>query len=92
MTEKSVVVTGASGGIGEEFSRLFARDGYTLLLVARSGDKLKKLADELTATHGVPVATCALDLAATDAPKRVFEAAQQLNQPIEILVNNAGIG
>jgi len=46
VTEKSVVVTGASGGIGEEFSRLFARDGYTLLLVARSGDKLKRLADE----------------------------------------------
>ena len=50
-----VVVTGASGGIGYELARLFARDGYPLLLTARSGDKLQAFAAELTAAHGVPV-------------------------------------
>ena len=45
-----VVVTGASGGIGYELCKLFASDHYPLLLVARSGDKLKAFAEELTAT------------------------------------------
>jgi len=87
-----VVVTGASGGIGYELCKLFARDHYPLLLVARSGDKLKAFAEELTATHAVTVATCALDLAAPDAPKQLFDAAQNQGVPVQILVNNAGFG
>jgi len=87
-----VVVTGASGGIGYELCKLFARDGYPLLLVARSGDKLKAFAEELTAAHGVAVATCALDLAAPDAPSQLFESAQNQRLPVQVLVNNAGFG
>jgi short-subunit dehydrogenase len=87
-----VVVTGASGGIGYELCKLFARDGYPLLLVARSGDKLSAFAAEQTTAHGVPVATCALDLAAPDAPDRVFEAAGRERRPTVVLVNNAGFG
>ena len=51
-----VVVTGASGGIGYEPARLFARDGWPLLLAARSGDKLTAFARELSDAHHVPVA------------------------------------
>ncbi len=87
-----VVVTGASGGIGYELCKLFARDGYPLLLVARSGDKLKAFAEELTAAHGVAVATSALDLAAPDAPSQLFESAQNQRLPVQVLVNNAGFG
>ena len=87
-----VVVTGASGGIGYELCKLFAHDLFPLLMVARSGDKLKAFAEELTATHGVTVATCALDLGAPDAPNRLFEAAQNQGLPVQILVNNAGFG
>jgi uncharacterized protein len=85
-----VVVTGASGGIGAELCRLFARDGYPLLLAARSGNKLTAFADELTAAHGVPAAVCAVDLAAPEAPGQLFEAAQRQGRPVEGLVNNAG--
>jgi uncharacterized protein len=87
-----VVVTGASGGIGYELCKLFARDGYPLLLTARNGDKLSSFAQELTAAHGVNVATSPLDLAAPDAPGRLFEAAQRQDRPVDVLVNNAGFG
>jgi uncharacterized protein len=87
-----VVVTGASGGLGYELSKLFAKDKYPLLLAARSGDKLKTFAAELTAAHGVPVAVCAVDLGAPDGPNQLFEAAQGQGRPVEALVNNAGFG
>jgi uncharacterized protein len=87
-----VVVTGASGGIGYELCKLFAHDGYPLLLTARSGDKLASFAKELTAAHGVSVVTCPLDFAAPDAPQQLFEAAQRLDRPVDVLVNNAGFG
>ena len=87
-----VVVTGASGGIGYELCKLFARDGYPLLLTARNGDKLKTFAQELTAAHGVAVAVCPLDLAAPEAPDQLFEAAQNQDRPVDVLVNNAGFG
>lgn len=87
-----VVVTGASGGIGYELSKRFARDGYPLLLTARNGDKLTTFASELTAAHGVRVDSCPLDLAATDAPGRLFDAARHQGQPVDVLVNNAGFG
>jgi short-subunit dehydrogenase len=87
-----VVVTGASGGIGYELCKLFARDGYPLLLTARNGDKLTTFANELTAAHGVSVAVCPLDLAAADAPGQLFAAAQRQGRPVDVLVNNAGFG
>ena len=80
------------GGIGYELARLFARDGWPLLLAARSGDKLTAFARDLTDAHHVPVAVCAVDLAAPDAPDRLFEAAQREGRPVGALVNNAGVG
>ena len=87
-----VVVTGASGGIGYELARLFARDGWPLLLAARSGDKLTAFAQELTAAHNVPVAVCVVDLAAPGAADQLFEAARRQGRPVGVLVNNAGFG
>lgn len=87
-----VVVTGASGGIGYELCKLFASDHYPLLLAARSGDKLEAFAQELTATYGVPVATCALDLGTPEAPEQLLEAARKQSLPVQVLVNNAGFG
>jgi len=86
------VITGASSGIGAELSKVFAEHGYPLLLVARSADKLKAFADELTASHNVFALPVALDLAATESPARLVEAAQQTGRSVNVLVNNAGYG
>lgn len=87
----TVLITGASGGIGYEFAKLFARDRHNLILVARSGDKLGQVATELRAL-GVTVNIVSLDLAQPGAAKVVFDQVQRENLAVDILVNNAGFG
>jgi short-subunit dehydrogenase len=85
----TALITGASGGIGYELAKFFARDHHNLVLVARSADKLAQVATELQ-VHGGTVKTIALDLAPPPAPKFLFD--QLAGTPIDILVNNAGFG
>ncbi len=87
----NVLITGASGGIGYELAKLFARDRHSLILVARSADKLSLVAKELEA-QGVTVKTMALDLAEPPAPKFLFDQLQREGIEVEILINNAGFG
>jgi short-subunit dehydrogenase len=87
----TVLITGASGGIGYELAKLFARDHHDLVLVARSAEKLSQVAAELQA-HGVTVKTIVLDLALPVAPKFLFDQLQRENIAIDILINNAGYG
>jgi len=88
----TVLITGASGGIGEELARLFAAHGHDLVLVARSEDKLESLGGELARTHGIQSRPLAADLTDPGAPPRIFEALQQQGVSIDVLVNNAGFG
>jgi uncharacterized protein len=87
----TVLITGASGGIGYELAKLFARDHHNLVLVARSADKLAQVATELQA-HGITVKTISLDLAAAPAPKFLFDQVQREGVIIDVLINNAGFG
>ncbi len=87
----TVLITGASGGIGYELAKLFARDHHNLVLVARSADKLAQVAAELQ-PHGVTVKTIALDLAAAPAPKFLFDQLQREGIAVDVLINNAGFG
>jgi short-subunit dehydrogenase len=87
----NVLITGASGGIGYELAKRFARDHHNLVLVARSGDKLAQVARELEA-YGVTVKTIALDLAEPPAPKFLFDQLQREGIAVDILINNAGFG
>jgi uncharacterized protein len=87
----TVLITGASGGIGYELAKFFARDRHNLILVARSADKLADVAAELR-QRGVKVHTFALDLAAPAAPKFLFDQLQSAGLTVDILVNNAGFG
>lgn len=87
----TVLVTGASGGIGYELAKLFARDHHNLVLVARSADKLALVANELQ-VHGITVKTVALDLAQPPAAKFLFDQLQRENIAVDVLINNAGFG
>ena len=88
----TALVTGASGGIGEELARLFAADGHGLVLVARSRDKLSALAEELSDRHNVSARVLPADLARAEAPREIFDELQSDGIIIDALVNNAGIG
>ncbi len=89
---QTVLITGASGGIGYELAKLFARDHCNLVLVARSAEKLTQVATELQNQFGVTVRTIPLDLAAPPAPKFLFDQLRRENVPVDILINNAGFG
>jgi short-subunit dehydrogenase len=92
MKKQTVLITGASSGIGLELSRVFARDGYDLVLVARSTQKLAALASELKSAHRVNVVVLPVDLSQAGAAKEVFASVQAQRLAIHILVNNAGFG
>jgi short-subunit dehydrogenase len=88
----TALVTGASGGIGLELARLLAADGHDLVLVARSGDKLARLAEELSGKHGVAARVLVADLALADAPREIFDDLQEKGVAVDVLINNAGFG
>jgi hypothetical protein len=83
------LVTGASSGIGEALARDLARRGSDLVLVARSADKLKALADDLSKAHRIKASVIAADLTAPGATARVAEETKAIGR-IDVLVNNAG--
>jgi short-subunit dehydrogenase len=84
---KTVLITGASQGIGEGLARAFAEEGCDLHVVARSGDRLEALKRELEAAHGVKAFVHAMDLTKAGAVERLAAAAGD----IDVLVNNAGV-
>lgn len=86
------LITGASGGIGLEFSRELAAKGYNLILVARSEDLLNDLAESLHEEFGVDVEIYAQDLGLPGAARKLTRTLGARTEQIEILVNNAGFG
>lgn len=89
---ETVLITGASEGIGRELARLFAADGCTLILTARSESRMRELAEDLKAKHNTSAAIFPCDLSQPGAAKHLFEAVAQAGHTIDILVNNAGFG
>lgn len=89
---QTALITGASGGIGSELAKLFAKDKYNLVLVARSGARLVQFADELETQFGVSVRTVPLDLSLPEAPQELFDELQRGGIVVDVLVNNAGFG
>lgn len=87
-----VLITGASSGIGRALAEPFARDGYELVLAARSVDKLEQLAQELHARHGATSHVIAADLETADGAQRLHAEVQQRGLTLRALVNNAGYG
>src|SRR5882762_9032950 len=83
------IVTGASGGMGAEFTKALAKRGYSVLAVARGLEPLVMMAEELK-KDGAFVETLAVDLASAEGLKAVVDRAHALGD-IELLVNNAGL-
>lgn len=88
----TALITGASGGIGMELARVFARHGHRVVLVARSQDKLRQLASELEGRFGIQAVVMPMDLGLPGAPANLFQQLQQRQIAVDYLVNNAGFG
>jgi uncharacterized protein len=88
----TALITGASSGIGLELAKLFARDGYDLVLVARRREQLETLGAELEREHGIKSRAIAADLADPAAPAEIFRQVAAASVTVDMLVNNAGFG
>jgi len=89
---RTVLVTGASAGIGKAIAEVFASEGFDLVLTARRKDRLDALAAALRERFGRTVTTIADDLADPAAPGRIVEAVTKAGITVDALVNNAGYG
>lgn len=89
---RTVLVTGASSGIGAELARAFAANGDKVVLSARREDRLKALAAELAGEHKIETSWIAADLAKPDGPKKLAIEAGRRGLVVDVLVNNAGFG
>ncbi len=92
MNKATVLITGASGGIGYELAKVFAENGFSLVLVARSKNILEGIAENFKKEFGAPVTVIEKDLAVPGAPQQIFDQLKSRNIDVEILVNNAGFG
>lgn len=86
------LITGASGGIGYELVTLMASKGHNMVLVARSENKLKQIADVLTKRFSIRVIPLTVDLAVESERMKLVDFIRKNNLKITILVNNAGFG
>jgi hypothetical protein len=86
------LITGASTGIGYELAKVFAENGYDLVLVARNQAQLEKVAAEIESAHQVKARVLAKDLSLPAAPREIFDQLAGENVQVDVLVNNAGFG
>ena len=91
-TRETVLITGASSGIGLELAKCFAGDGCRLVLVARNATALQSLARELQQTHKIETRVLTADLSLPETPKRIFNELRESGVTVDVLVNNAGFG
>lgn len=89
---QTALITGASMGIGVDLAECFARDGYDLVLAARSESALTDVADRLASTHRVRATPITADLAQSGSGERLAAHIAERGLGVDVLVNNAGYG
>lgn len=89
---KCALITGASAGIGEAFAFALAEKGADLILTARRGDRLNRLAVKLKEKFNIEPLVVEADLSQPDAPEKIEAAINSAGRQVDILVNNAGYG
>ena len=87
---ETALITGASSGIGLELARLLAQNGYGLILVARTAQRLEELGAQLRAEFQVEVAVLPADLSVAGAAQQLFAQIDERGLSVDVLVNNAG--
>lgn len=90
--KKVVLITGASSGIGKEFAYKYVKNGYNLLLAARSKDILLSLKEELEEKYNINVFVYIIDLTIKNSILDLYNYTKENNLIVEILINNAGFG
>ena len=90
--DKTVLITGASSGIGKAFAQKLAAKKANLILTARSETSLREIADNLKVTYGIEVNFFSLDLSQPESAKVLFRRVRESNLSVDVLINNAGFG
>jgi uncharacterized protein len=90
--QTTVLITGASSGIGAAFAYNLASRGAKLILTARSLVRLEQIADDLRKLHSITVHVFPADLGELDAPQQLFEKIKASGLNVDVLINNAGFG
>lgn len=86
------LITGATSGIGYELAKLFARDGYSLILVARNKQRLQEVTDEFKQQFGVEITPLSKDLTNPYAAEEIYDRTKEMGITVNVLVNDAGQG
>ncbi|WP_406512980.1 SDR family oxidoreductase [Streptomyces sp. NBC_00161] len=89
---RTTLITGASSGLGAEFARQLAARGSDLVLVARREDRLKELAGQLSAAHGVAVEPIAMNLSVDGSGELLAAEVDRRGITVSSVINNAGFG
>lgn len=90
-TKKTALITGASSGFGLEFAKLFAKDGYDVVLVSRNPERLAEVAMDLKVEYGVRTVILEKDLSVPGSAKQLYDEVKSSNILVDVLVNNAGV-
>jgi uncharacterized protein len=90
--DSTALITGASSGIGREIARELARRGHGVTLVARRGERLQELADDLADRHAVRAEVVGADLSEAGERAELAAEIERRELTVEVLVNNAGFG
>ena len=89
---KTVLITGASSGIGKDFATLFAEKGYDLVLTARRKKNLEEIKNNLTNQFGIKAFIISCDLSDLKSTEEIYNFCEDNKIQINVLVNNAGYG